>query len=307
MSSSPKILISDPLDTQAIEELKKAGLDVTYKTGMDPATLLQTIPPFEVLAVRSSTKVNKAVLEAAENLKLIVRAGVGLDNIDVAAAEAQGIQIENTPHATTVTVAEHTMALMLSLVRHIPQAHGSLQKGEWNRKAFQGSELRGKTLGIIGFGRIGQEVAKRAKAFGMTVIANDHNADSEVAAALEIDLVPLKRLLAESDIVSLHLPLLPETKHLIDKTTLQQMKKGSYMINAARGGIVDEPALAAAIESGHIAGAAFDVFETEPPGNNPLLKLKQVVAVPHLGASTDEGQSRAGLETARVIIAYAKR
>lgn len=302
-----KVLVSDPLAQSCIDEMKKAGLDVTVKTGLKPQEVAEIIAPFEVLAVRSGTKVTAQVIDAAKNLKLIVRAGVGLDNVDAEAAIKKGIRVENTPHATTTTVAEHTLALMLSLARRIPQAFASLQRGEWDRKTFQGVELRGKTLGIVGLGRIGQEVAKRAKVFGMTVIAHDSVVNSEVAEALEIELMPLEDLIKKSDFVSLHLPLTDATHHLFDKTLMAKMKKDSYLVNASRGGIVDEEALAEMLKAGQLAGAALDVFEVEPPkGTHPLLKLPQVIAVPHLGAMTQEGQERAGAEAAHLIIAFAK-
>lgn len=301
-----KVLICDAIAPAAIQEMEKAGLAVTVQTGLKEPELIQAIPPFQVIVVRSGTKVTGAVIEAAKHLKLILRAGVGLDNVDVAAAQKKHIRIENTPHATTISVAEHTFALMLALLRQIPQAHDSLHRGEWDRKSFQGHELKGKTLGVIGFGRIGQEVSKRAKAFGMEVIANDHAADLEVAEALEIQLCSLAEVLAKADIITLHLPLEKNTRHLFNLKVLQKMKKGSYLINASRGGIVDEKALAQVLESGHLAGAAMDVFEIEPPKENPLLAMKQVIAVPHLGAATNEGQSRAGHEAAGIVIAFAK-
>ncbi len=307
MAGSPvKVLVCDPLAQSAIDQMKQAGLDVTVKTGLKPQELAEIISPFQILAVRSGTKVTAQVIEAAKNLKLIVRAGVGLDNVDAEAARKKGIDVQNTPHATTNTVAEHTMALMLSLVRHIPQAQASLKRGEWDRKNFQGVELRGKVLGVVGLGRIGQEVAKRAKAFGMEVIAHDSVVTSEVAEALEIELVPLVDLVKRADFISLHLPLNEATHHLFDKSLLSKMKKGSYLINASRGGIVDEGALLELLKKEQIAGAALDVYEEEPPKNNPLFELKQVVAVPHLGAMTKEGQERAGAEAAHCIIEFAK-
>lgn len=301
-----KILISDSLADTAIQEMKNTGLNVTVKTGLKPEALMEIIGGFDVLVVRSGTKVTAKIIEAAKNLKLIVRAGVGLDNVDVAAAKKRNIRIENTPHATTITVAEHTFALMLALVRKIPQAWNSLQKGEWDRKSYEGVELKGKTLGIAGLGRIGQEVAKRAKVFGMHVLAHDHADISEVAEALEIEVLPLEGVVTKSDILSLHLPLAPETHHLFNESLLRKMKKGSLLINASRGGIVDEVALAQVLQSGHLAGAAIDVFEVEPPQNKALLQMKQVIAVPHLGASTHEGQLRAGHEAAKIIVEFAK-
>ena len=302
-----KILVSDPLDSQAVESMKKAKLDVTVQTGMKPEELLKVIPNYQILIVRSGTKVTRQILEAAKNLKLVVRAGVGLDNVDAIAAKEKGIEVCNTPLATTTSVAEHTFALMLALLRKIPQAHDSLKKGEWKRKEFQGFELKEKVLGIVGLGRIGQEVAKRAKAFGMRILATDLSSDPEIAAALDVEWQPLEVLIQKADILTLHLPLTPKTKHMLNQNSLRKMKKGSYVINAARGGIIDEQALADAIKSGHIAGAAFDVFETEPPTQNPLLALDNVVAVPHLGASTEEGQFRAGQEAANIVIDFAKK
>lgn len=301
-----KVLITDPIAEHAIQEMRHAGLEVTLQTGLKESELVKIISPFEVMVVRSGTKVTANVVEAATNLKLLVRAGVGLDNVDVDACQRKKIKIENTPHATTVTVAEHTMALMLSLVRKIPFAYDSLQRGEWDRKTYQGRELKGKTLAVIGLGRIGQEVAKRAKAFGMVVVANDYAADEEIAEALEIEMLSLEAALKRADIVSLHLPLDKTTYHLFDKEILKKMKRGSCLINAARGGIVDEKALLEVLEEGYLAGVALDVFEEEPAKNNPLLKMKQVVAVPHLGASTNEGQERAGHEAARLVIEFAR-
>lgn len=302
-----KVLVSDPIAEGAIQEMKRSGLDVAVQSGLKEAELVKTIPPFDVLIVRSQTKVTAAVVEAARNLKLVVRAGVGLDNIDIEACEREKVRVENTPHATTVSVAEHTMALLLSLIRKIPQANESLRRGEWDRKSYQGKELKGKTLAVIGLGRIGQEVAKRAKAFGMTVVATDHAADEEIAEALEITLLPLNQVLKDADVVTIHLPLTQETHHLFDLKLLKGMKKGAALINASRGGIVDEKALYEVLESGHLGGAAIDVFETEPVAkDHPLLKLKQVIAVPHLGAATDEGQARAGHEAAQIVIHFAK-
>lgn len=301
-----KILVSDNLAPSAVASMKEAGLDVTVKTGMSPAEIREFIKPFEVLAIRSGTKADAALITAAPHLKLIVRAGVGLDNVDQAAAKKQGVRVENTPHATTVTVAEHAFALMLAMVRQIFPAAASLTRGEWDRKTFMGSELHGKTVAVIGLGRIGQEFAKRCKAFGMHVMACDHVADEEMAAALEIEMRSLKICLKEADIISLHVPLNKETTHLLNEENMRTMKKGVYIVNAARGGIVDEAALAKLLEEGHVAGAALDVFEEEPPKNNPLIGRFDVVAVPHLGAQTHEAQIRAGQEAALLIISFSK-
>lgn len=302
-----KVLVSDPLVENAIQKMRAAGLDVTVKTGLKPDQLKKEIPPFEAIAIRSGTKMTAEIIQAATHLKLIARAGVGLDNVDVMAAQKKKIQVENTPFATTHSVAEHTIALMLALVRNIPQADASLRRGEWNRKAFEGIELKEKVLAIIGLGRIGQEVTKRAKAFGMTVFANDRLTDAEVMAALDIEHRPLFDVMEIADIVSIHVPLHEGTYHFFDYNLMSKMKKGSYLINASRGGIVDEKALYRLLQEGHLAGAALDVFEEEPPQENPLLKLSNVVAVPHLGASTKEGQDRAGEEVAEIIIRFAQQ
>lgn len=302
-----KILVTDPLAEESILEMKRSGLDVTVKTGLKPDELIALVPPFEVLAVRSQTKVTAPVIAAAKNLKLIVRAGVGLDNVDAEAAQKAGIRVENTPNATTTTVAEHTLGLMLSLARKIPQAYTSLRSGEWDRKGYQGVELKGKTLAVIGLGRIGQEVAKRAKAFGMHVIVNDRIEDQEIAEALEIEHFPLEHVVTHADFVTLHVPLDATTRHLFDLQLLRKMKKGSFLINASRGGIVDEKALVQVLLEGPLAGAALDVFEVEPPPKDyPLLKMPNVICVPHVGAMTKEGQARAGQEAARVIIEFAR-
>lgn len=302
-----KVLISDNLAEVAVQKMKEAGLEVASKPGMSPEELKAFVGEFDCLVVRSATKVTSDVIDAARNLKLIVRAGVGLDNVDVKAAGEKNIQVCNTPFATSITVAEHTFALLLALARKIPQAYQSLKSGEWNRKAFEGFELKDKTLAVIGLGRIGQEVAKRGKGFGMHVVANDRIADLEILEILEIEHHPLLEVLAMADFVTLHLPLMEDTYHLFDANLISKMKKGSYLINASRGGVVDEEALADALESGHLGGAALDVFEKEPVDpDNRLLKMQNVIAVPHLGASTKAGQERAGTEAADIIINFAK-
>lgn len=301
-----KVLVSDSLSQSALDLMRESGLDVTVKTGMSPAEIREMIGPYEILVIRSGTMADAALMAAAPNLKLIVRAGVGLDNVDCAAAQKRGIRVENTPHATTVTVAEHAFALMAAMVRQIPQAHVSLRGGAWDRKSFTGSELHGKTVAVIGLGRIGQEFAKRCKAFGMHVLACDHVTDEEIAAALEIEMRTLEECLKESDIVSLHIPLTDKTRNLLDGKNMRMMKKGAYLVNAARGGILDEEALLRLLDEGHLAGAALDVFETEPPKKNPLIGHPLVVAVPHIGAQTKEGQARAGQDAARIVIEFAQ-
>lgn len=300
-----KLLVADKLDEAAIAKMRDAGLDVTVKTGLAPEALLAEIPSYDVIAIRSATKVTKAVITAGKNLKLIVRAGIGLDNVDLVAAKVRGIPVHNTPAATTISVAEHTMALLLALVRNIPAAHAKLEQGVWEKTAFMGQELSDKTLGLIGIGRIGREVAKRAKAFGMNVIATDPLVDFKTAQAEGIELVKLDDLLTQADVVSLHLPLGDDTRNLLNEKRIAQMKKGSYLINCARGGIVDEKAVANAVLSGDLKGAAFDVFAEEPlPETSPLLGVPGIIVTPHLGAQTYEGQRRAGLELAEMVIQF---
>lgn len=302
-----KILICDGLDSAAVRHLEQEGHAVTLKKGISAGELMQLIPEAECVVVRSATKITAKVLDSAKKLKLIIRAGVGLDNVDALAAQAKGITVHNTPTATTVSVAEHAFALMLAVARHIPQANQSTKSGGWERKAFEGTELFHKTLGILGFGRIGQEMAKRAKAFHMQVIACDRHLDAELVDALEVESGDIDTLTRESDYISLHLPLDEQTRHIINADRIARMKKGVRIVNAARGGVVDEAALAAAIRSGQVAGAAVDVFEKEPPAkDNPLFGLPQVICVPHLGASTGEGQLRAGQEVARLIREFKK-
>lgn len=298
-----KVLICDKLDTDAIEAIKATGHDVTVQTGLTPDALKEVIPTFECAVIRSATKLKADILEHSRALKLIVRAGVGLDNVDLPAAKAKGITVHNTPNATSVTVAEHTFALMLSMARHICTANALTKSGVWEKKAFEGTELFGKTVGIIGFGRIGQEVAKRAKAFHMSVMIYNPGIDPQIAQALEVQQVnEIDELLAASDYVTLHLPHSPETHHMIDATALSKMKKTAYLVNCARGGIVDEAALTHAVTAGTIAGAAMDVFEKEPVDpTSPLLACDKILCMPHLGASTKEGQKRAGMEVVSII------
>lgn len=301
-----KILVSDKLDENSVNKMKDAGLDITVKTGMTPDELKATIPGFDVIVIRSATKVRKEIIDAGSNLKLIVRAGVGLDNVDLDAAKVKNIEVKNTPGVTTNSVAEHTLGLMLALARNIPQGAASIKAGNWDRKKYAGFELKDKTLGLIGFGRIGQDVGKLASAFGMNIVAYDPILKPEVIKEYGAKPVPLDELLKTSDYISLHVPLTPETKHMINAETILKMKKGVRIVNCARGGTIDEEALAGAIKEGHVSGAAFDVYENEPPEkNNPLIALEQFIGVPHLGASTAEGQARAGQEVARIVIEYA--
>ncbi len=294
-----RILLADPLDKEALEELRSIPqFEVTLKTGMDEAELVRTIPDYEVIVVRSATKVTRKVIEAAANLKLIIRAGIGLDNIDVEAAKEKGVEIANTPAATSISVAELTLGLMLAAVRKLGRANQSLKEHKWEKKALTGTELYGKTLGIIGFGRIGQEVAKRALAFGMKIIAYDV---VEPRTDLPVEMVDLDKLLASADIISLHVPLTKETKYLIGREQIEKMKDGVVIINAARGGVVDEKALLEGLNKGKVKAAAIDVFENEPPVDFSLIDHPEVFVTPHIGAAAEEGQKRAGGEVVKVL------
>lgn len=301
---APKVLVADPISQRGIEELGSGGvLEVTVKTGLSEAELLSIIPDYEALVVRSQTKVTAAVLAAAGKLKVVGRAGVGVDNVDVEAATKHGVIVMNTPGGNTISTAEHAFSLLVSIARNIPQAHASIKAGRWDRKKFEGVELCGKTLGILGMGRIGTEIARRAIAFGMRVLAYDPYLSSSRARSLQVELVEaLDELLPGADFLTLHMPLTPETHHMLDTRRLGLCKKGVRIVNCARGGLVDEDALATAIESGQVAGAALDVFEVEPPpADYRLLGLDALVFTPHLGASTAEAQENVGIEIAAAI------
>lgn len=302
-----KLLVADSLDEAAIQRMREAGIEVVVKTGLSAETLIREIPSYDAIATRSSTKLDRAVIEAATSLRLIVRAGVGLDNIDCAAAKGRGIAVRNTPNATSFSVAEHAIALLLALTHHIPIAHASLEAGRWEKKAFVGRELYGKRLGIIGLGRIGREVAIRTRAFGMEIIAHDPLVDPARASALRVPLLTLEEVLSRADVVSLHLPLEVGTQNLMSAHRLRQMKHGAILINCARGGLVDEAAVAAAVKQGHLAGAAFDVFAEEPLPASPLRGVPGILLTPHIGASTVEAQARAGEEVADIVIAFAAK
>lgn len=296
-----KVLICDPVDEGAIQKMRDGNLDVDVKTGMTPDELIRTIPDYEAIVVRSATKATAPAIEAGKKLKVIVRGGVGTDNIDKVAAKANGVDVRNTPSASSASVAELALGMMFSLARNLHYADGSTKAGKWEKKALKGEELSGKTLGIIGIGRIGRQLADRATAIGMKVIAYDLFTP-HVAASFKM--TNLNKLLAESDYISLHIPLTDKTKHLINEDTIGKMKKGVRIVNCARGGTVDENALAEAIKSGRVKGAGIDVYETEPAKTNPLFGLKEVVCTPHIGASTGEGQARVGLEVADILMEY---
>jgi len=298
-----KVLISDSLSKEAISILEKEKeLKVDVNTKLTPEELKIKIKDYDALLVRSSTKVTKDVIEAADKLKIIGRAGVGLDNVDVDAASKKGVIVVNTPGGNTISTAEHTFSMMLALSRSIPQADLSMKKGEWERKKFMGVELYGKTLGIVGLGRIGTEVARRGLSFGMKVIAYDPYLSFEKAKELGIEPADLDRLFKASDYITVHTPLTDQTRHVISDKEFSIMKKGVRVINCARGGIIDEAALVKAIESGHVAGAALDVYEDEPPHkDSKLLKLERMVLTPHLGASTEEAQVNVAVEIANTV------
>ena len=294
-----KILIADALNDEAFEELKSIpDFEVTLKTGMDEDELVKTIPDFHATVVRGATKVTSKAIDAASNLELIVRAGIGLDNIDLEAANAKGIQVANTPAATSISVAEHTFGLMLAAVRNHGKANLSMKEHKWEKKLFSGTELYGKTLGIMGIGRIGQEVAKRALAFGMKVIAFDV---IEVQTDLDVKQVSWEELISQADIITLHLPLTDKTRHMISDKEFGMMKDGVILINASRGGTVDEKALMEALESGKVRAAALDVFAKEPPDEFTLVDHPNVIATPHIGAAAKEGQKRAGMEVVSIL------
>jgi D-3-phosphoglycerate dehydrogenase len=297
-----KILVADPIAKDGIEYLCQYA-DVVVKPGLKVAELKAIIGDCDALVVRSQTQVSAEIIEAGKELKVIGRAGVGTDNIDVDAATKRGIVVVNTPTANTVSAAEHTIALMLALARNIPQANNQLKSGVWQREKLLGTELRGKTLGIIGLGNVGSEVAKRAQAFEMHVITYDPFISPRYARNLKVDLVSLEQLLEEADFVSLHTPLTATTRKLIGAAELAKLKPSARIINCARGGLVDEKAVAEAVKEGKIAGAAFDVFSDEPVMESPLFKEERIIVTPHLGASTIEAQTSAARDIAEQLIA----
>lgn len=300
-----RVLVADAISEAGVELLRAApGFEVAVKTGLDKDELARTIGEFDALVVRSATNVTAEVLTRPGRLKVIGRAGTGVDNIDLEAATRAGVVVLNTPGGNSVAAAEHTLSLLLALARNVPQANADLRAGRWERKKYVGVELSGKTLGVLGLGRIGREVARRAQAFRMDVIGFDPFVSRKAAEDMGVAYAPLDDLLARSDFVTLHMPLSPETHHLIDAARLARMKRGARLVNCARGGLVDESALFDAIAEGHIRGAALDVFENEPPSDRRLLEDPRVVATPHLGASTVEAQERVGTEIAEKIRAY---
>lgn len=293
-----KVLISDPIAKEGVELLKKAGFEVVEKTGLPPEELIKIIPEFDGIIVRSATKVTKEIIDAGKQLKVIGRAGVGLDNVDKDAAKARGIKVVNTPAATSISVAELALGMMLGAARMIPQATVSTKAGKWEKKKFHGFELFGKTLGIIGIGRIGYELAKRARALGMKVIAYDPYVKQSDAG----ELVDFETLLKNADYISLHIPKTNETANILNQATFARMKKGVVIVNCARGGVIDEDALYEAIVNGTVRVACLDVYAIEPAKEHKLFALEQVILTPHIGAQTEEGQLRAGIQIAEVVM-----
>jgi D-3-phosphoglycerate dehydrogenase len=298
-----KILVSDPLSEEGLKILKEIKeFQVDVKTDLKPEALIQTIKDYDALIVRSATKVTKDVVNAANNLRVIGRAGVGLDNVNLEAATQKGIIVMNTPTGNTISTAEHTMSMVLALSRNIPQANASTKKGEWKRSKFMGVEIYNKILGIVGLGRIGSELARRALSFDMKVLAYDPFLSRKAADSIGVEIVELKDLLERSDYISVHTPLTEETRHMISDAQFAVMKKGVRIVNCARGGIIDEVALIKAIKDGRVVGAAMDVFEKEPLAqDSELLKLENVIVTPHLGASTEEAQVNVAIEVAEIV------
>jgi len=297
--------VSDVLSEVGVKIFQETpGIEVDVITGLSPEELKEIIGKYDALVIRSATKVTEDIIMAASNLKVIGRAGIGLDNVDIPVASRQGIVVMNTPYGNTITTAEHTIAMIMALSRNIPQATASLKDGKWEKKKLKGRELFNKTLGLIGAGNIGGIVADRAKGLKMKVIIYDPYIKPETIEELDVESVSLDELLKRSDYVTIHTPKTDETKNLINKETLSKMKKGAMLINCARGGIVNEDDLYEALKSGHLWGAAIDVFSTEPPGKNKLLELNNFICTPHLGASTSEAQVNVARDVAEQIVAY---
>ncbi len=301
-----KVLVSDNLAAQGLDVLRRAsGIELVEKPGLPPDELLVEIADAEGLVIRSNTKVTAEVIAAATNLKVIGRAGIGVDNVDVAAATARGIAVLNTPEGNNITTAEHAIALLVSLARHIPQATASMKAGKWEKKKFQGMELYNRTLGVIGLGNIGRIVALRAQGLGMKVVAYDPPISKEAAGKLGVELVSMDELFARSDAITVHVPKTKDTTGMLNKKTFAKMKPGVLLINAARGGIIDEADLYAALDSGQVGGAALDVFvEEPPPSDHPLLGHDRLICTPHLGASTEQAQVNVSVAVAEQVRDY---
>ncbi|MBI1331165.1 MAG: phosphoglycerate dehydrogenase [Alphaproteobacteria bacterium] len=300
----PKVLIADKLSPAAVAIFKERGVEADVITGLSKEDLLKIVDQYDGIAIRSATKITADVIKAAKNLKVVGRAGIGVDNVDIPAATAAGVIVMNTPFGNSITTAEHAIAMMMALARELPAANASTQAGKWEKNRFMGVELYGKVLGLIGAGNIGSIVADRAKGLKMRVVAFDPYLSPERAADLGIEKVELNDLLARADFITLHTPLTPDTRNIISADAINKMKKGVRIVNCARGGLIDEAALKAALDSGHVAGAALDVFEEEPAKSNILFGDDKVIATPHLGASTSEAQENVALQVAEQISDY---
>ena len=302
--TKPKVLISDKMDPNAAAIFRERGCEVDEITGLSPEELIKIIGKYDGLAIRSSTKVTPAILDACDNLKVIGRAGIGVDNVDIPAASAKGVVVMNTPFGNSITTAEHAIALMFALARQIPEANAQTQAGLWPKNGFMGVEVTGKTLGLIGAGNIGSIVATRALGLRMKVVAFDPFLTPERAVEIGVEKADLDTLLAKADFITLHTPLTDQTRNILSRENIAKCKKGVRIINCARGGLVDEEALADALKSGHVAGAAFDVFTVEPAKENVLFGLPNVVVTPHLGAATSEAQENVALQVAEQMSDY---
>ncbi|HEX6130661.1 MAG TPA: phosphoglycerate dehydrogenase, partial [Actinomycetota bacterium] len=296
-----RVLVTEPLSEQGLD-LLRADFQVDVRTDLARGDLTAEIAGYDALVIRSATQVTAEVLEAAPYLKVVARAGIGLDNVDVETATRRGVMVVNAPQSNVISAAEHTLALLLAQARNVPQAHAALVAGSWERSRWEGVELAGKTVGLVGLGRVGTLVAQRAAAFGMRVIAYDPFVSSERAKELGVETMPtLEAVLVQADFASVHLPRTPDTEGLLGERELAMMKPGARLVNTSRGGIVDEAALAKAVESGHLGGAAIDVFAEEPTTESPLFGLPNVIVTPHLGASTREAQDKAGTTVAEMV------
>ena len=299
-----KVIITDNINEKVVDLFKSNSIDVDYLPGISPEELNKIISQYNALVVRSRTKVNKEIINNGSKLNVIGRAGTGVDNIDLDVATRRGIVVMNTPGGNTISAAEHTIALLLALCRNVPQANASMKEGKWDRKNFSGSELFGKTIGIVGLGKIGREVAKRAKAFGMNIIGYDPILSEKMAKEINVSLMNLDELFNSSDFISVHVPLNEKTKDLISFDEIDKLKKGVRIINCARGGIINEEAVLEAIDKEIVSGAAFDVYEVEPPQNQKMITHPKVICTPHLGASTEEAQEKVSVQVCKQIIDF---
>ena len=303
---APKVLISDKLSPAAVQIFKDRGIDVDFQPdlGKDKAKLLEVIGNYDGLAIRSATKATEKIIAAADNLKVIGRAGIGVDNVDIPAASKKGIIVMNTPFGNSITTAEHAISMMMAVARQIPEANASTHAGKWEKSRFMGVELTGKTLGVIGAGNIGSIVIDRAQGLKMKVVAYDPFLSEERATDIGVEKVELEELLTRSDFITMHVPLTDQTRNILSRENIAKLKKGVRIVNCARGGLVDEEALAEALKDGHVAGAAFDVFAVEPATESPLFNLPNVVVTPHLGAATTEAQENVALQVAEQMSDY---